>query len=211
MHPNLIYHTATEAQNLDFARARGFGTLAVNGADGPLISHIPFILSQDCAEFHLVRSNPIARALSKPDAALLPAMLAVTGPDSYISPDWYGIKDQVPTWNYIAVHLRGTLERRPDDAMRDLLARQSAEYERRLAPKREWTMDKMAAEPLEKLLRMIVPFRLTIAAVDGTWKFSQNKPDAARLGAADHAEQAGFGAEVAQLAAHMRALDAQTT
>ena len=140
MHPNLIYHTATEAQNLDFARARGFGTLAVNGADGPLISHIPFILSQDCAEFHLVRSNPIARALSKPDAALLPAMLAVTGPDSYISPDWYGIKDQVPTWNYIAVHLRGTLERRPDDAMRDLLARQSAEYERRLAPKREWTM-----------------------------------------------------------------------
>jgi transcriptional regulator len=208
MHPNQIYHTATEAQNLALARARAFGTLAVNGTDGPLIAHIPFILNDGYAEFHLVRSNPIARALASPDAATPDAVLAVTGPDSYISPDWYGLDDQVPTWNYVAIHLRGALERRPDAEMHDLLARQSAAYESRLAPKPEWTLDKMAPEALDKLLRMIVPFRLTVAAVDGTWKFSQNKPETARHSAADEAGRAGFGAEVARLAAYMHDPDA---
>ena len=33
--------------------------------------------------------------------------LIVEGPEGYISPDWYGVADQVPTWNYVAVHLVG--------------------------------------------------------------------------------------------------------
>ena len=33
---------------------------------------------------------------------------------------------------------------------------------------------------------MIQPFRLIVEQIDGTWKFSQNKPEAARLAAADH-------------------------
>ena len=50
-----------------------------------------------------------------------PAVLAVIGPDGYISPDWYGtheqVPDQVPTWNYIAVHLRGILHPLPAQAL----------------------------------------------------------------------------------------------
>ena len=131
------------------------------------------------------------------------ATLAVSGPDSYISPDWYNLENQVSTWNYVAVHLKGQLTLQPQETMRDLLDRHSAEYEGRL-PKAPWKVDKVAPEALDKLLRMIVPCRLMIGRVDGTWKFSQNKPDASRLSAADQAAQAGFGAEVAQLARMMR-------
>ena len=93
----------------------GFGVLAVgNGeADVPLLSHVPFIVAEDGAAVHahLVRANPIARLLA---AGERPAVLAVSGPDGYVSPDWYGAEpDQVPTWNYVAVHLRGTLRLRP--------------------------------------------------------------------------------------------------
>ena len=202
MHPNPIYRTAPSDRNLAFGRERAFGVLAVNGAEGPLISHVPFLLSDDgaTAELHLVRSNPIARALTDPS----PAAIAVTGPDSYISPDWYGMDDQVPTWNYVAVHLRGTLELRLVDELEDLLDRQSAEYEGRLLPKHPWTMAKMSAEGKARFLRMILPFRLTVTGVDGTWKFSQNKPDTARLSAADGAAEAGFGAETDALARMMR-------
>ena len=42
MHPNPIYHDAEAVQNLDFARERGFGVLAVNGPDAPWLSHVPF-------------------------------------------------------------------------------------------------------------------------------------------------------------------------
>jgi transcriptional regulator len=201
MHPNSAFRGAPAARNLDFARARGFGVLAVNGDGGPLLSHIPFLLDDDggAAWLHLVRSNPIARA---GDGQI--ARLAVSGPDSYNSPDWYGLTDQVPTWNYVAVHLSGQLERRPDAELKGIIDRQSALFESRLAPKPPWKTDKMTAEVFERLLRQIVPFRLTITAVDGTWKLNQNKPDAARLAAADHVERMGPGMETGALAALMR-------
>ena len=68
MHPNPIFHDADTALNLSFARERGFGMLALNAEATPLLSHVPFLLNAagDRAELHLVRSNPIARALGRP-------------------------------------------------------------------------------------------------------------------------------------------------
>ena len=202
MHPNPIFHTESAERNLAFARERAFGVLAVNGEDGPTMAHVPFLIDEAGAraDLHLVRSNPIARALKSP----LPARIAVNGPDGYISPDWYGVDDQVPTWNYVAVHLTGTLERRPQEEMRNLLDRQSRHFEEQLEPKPPWTTSKMTPEVLESMMRQIVPCRLTIEAVDGTWKLNQNKPDAVRLRAADHVDAFGLGIEMAMLAALMR-------
>ncbi len=202
MHPNTMFRKETEAQNIDFAREQGFGILAVATSDAPLVSHIPFLLSLDgaMAEFHLVRSNPIARALKTP----LAARLAVQGAHSYVSPDWYDVDDQVPTWNYIAVHLTGEITLRPAEEMRDLLDRQSALFEKRLLPKTPWTTGKMTPEVLDRMMRQIVPCRMRVDKIDGTWKLSQNKPDAVRLNAADHLEGFGIGNEVRILSALMR-------
>ena len=205
MHPNPIFHGAETAQNLAFARERGFGVLAVSSEEAPLISHVPFLLSEDgnWAELHLVRSNPIVRALK----TAKPARIAVSGPDGYVSPDWYVISDQVPTWNYVAVHLTGELELRPDEELRGLLDRQAAFYEAQLAPKPLWTADKMDAEALARMMRMIVPARMRVRKVDGTWKLSQNKPEAARAGAAG-AIGGGIGVQLNELA--MLMLEAQS-
>ncbi len=203
MHPNPIYRQTAPDRNLAFARTRGFGQLSVNGPDAPLAAHIPFLLSQDGAsvEFHLVRSNPIARALAAPLAALL----AVTGPDGYVSPDWYGLgNDQVPTWNYIAVHLRGTIETLAPDALRPHLDRLSAHFEAGLLPKPPWKVSKMPDDALARMMRQIVPCRMQIAEVAGTWKLNQNKPDAARLRAAEAIATSPHGHEAARLAALMR-------
>ncbi|NDV02724.1 FMN-binding negative transcriptional regulator [Pseudoroseicyclus tamaricis] len=184
MHPNKAFHTRSAAANLAFAAGRGFGTLAVVAEAAPLLSHIPFVLLEEgLIEAHLVRSNPIARALL---AGPLQARLAVTGPEGYVSPDWYGLEDQVPTWNYVAVHLAGPLELRPAEELRGHLDRLSAEFEARLAPKPPWLAAKMPPDLLARMMRSIVPVRLRIEAVDGTWKLGQNKPEAARLAAAAH-------------------------
>ncbi len=200
MHPNPIYHTGDDAKNLDFAAARAFGVLAVNGKAGPMLSHVPFLLEDRTVRLHLVRSNPIVRALKEPGQAVI----AVSGPDSYISPDWYGMADQVPTWNYVAVHLRGTLELRPQGELRDLLDQQSALFEERLRPKEPWVTSKMTPEVMARMMRAIVPCRMQVDTVDGTWKFSQNKPGEVRLRAADGVETAGIGAGLTELAALMR-------
>lgn len=195
MHPNPSFRKTEAALSLDFARKRAFGALTLSANPVPLIAHIPFLLSQDGSEalLHLVRSNPIVR-----EAEDRPARLIVTGPDGYVSPDWYGIDDQVPTWNYVSVHLTGTLQRLPQDALIPLLAAQSAAYEARL-PKTPWTMDKTSDDVQARFLRMIVPFRLKIDTLDSTWKLNQNKDDAPRRAAAA-AIESGFGSELLELA-----------
>ncbi len=203
MHPNPVFRGRPASANLDFARQRGFGQLSVNGSFGPFAAHVPFVLSDDGREavLHLTRSNPITRLMDQS----LPALLSVSGPDAYVSPDWYGFPDQAPTWNYVAVHMRGALERLPDDQLESVLDRLSESFETRLAPKTPWTASKMEPELRARLMRSIVPMRLVVEDVDGTWKLAQNKPDEGRLGVAD-ALKDGFGHEVAELSALMRQL-----
>lgn len=203
MHPNPVFRAEERDHHIRFARDRTFGVLALSDEAGPLLSHVPFLLSEDgtLAELHLVRSNPIVRALQTPAVA----KIAVQGPDGYVSPDWYGIEDQVPTWNYVAVHLTGRLELRPQTELRDLLDRQSAFFEARLLPKPPWVSSKMSDEALVRMMRMIVPCRMEISDIQGTWKLNQNKPDAARLRAADHMED-GIGTDIGELARLMRGI-----
>jgi transcriptional regulator len=198
MHPNPAFRQTPADRNRAFAAARGFGVLCVNGPDGPLAAHVPFTLAEGWLDLHLARSNPILRA------APAPAVMIVSGPDAYVSPDWYGVPDQVPTWNYVAVHLRGTLEVRPVEELRAQADALSARFEADLAPKRPWTSAKMSAGVMERMMRMILPLRLTITAVDGTWKLSQNKDAGAQAGAAAGLAGTG-GAAAAEIAALIRA------
>lgn len=189
MHPNRAFRDVGTARNLAFARDQGFGILTVADGDAaPLVSHVPVLLDEagTHARLHLARPNPILAALATPRAA----RLVIAGPHGYVSPDWYGVEDQVPTWNYVAVHLTGTLELTPEDGLRDLLDLQSAQFESRL-PKTPWTSGKVTEGLMERMMRAIVPARLTITEIDGTWKLSQNKPEPVRRAAADGVEASG--------------------
>jgi transcriptional regulator len=200
MHPNPAFRRVPPDRNLAFAFTRGFGILSVNGADGPIAAHVPFLPGSDGAsiDLHLARSNAIVRA-----ALPAPAVMIVSGPDAYVSPDWYGVPDQVPTWNYVAVHLRGTLALRPDDELRAQADGLSARFEEAIAEKRPWTSAKMTPGVMERMMRMIVPLRLSISGIEGTWKLSQNKEPAVRLSAAAALDATG-AAQARDIARLMR-------
>ncbi|MEM7216472.1 MAG: FMN-binding negative transcriptional regulator [Pseudomonadota bacterium] len=202
MHPNQAFRKETKEQNLAFVRGRGFGILTINADNGPLVSHIPIVVSEDGSdlEMHLVRSNPILRLLREPRMAVV----AVSGGDAYISPDWYQVPDQVPTWNYVAVHLRGELSLLEHKELHGVLERLSEHMETRLLPKKPWTSEKMTAEVYEKMLRQIVPVKMQISEISGTWKLSQNKTEDVRLAAADGLANHGFGSEVEDVVKLMR-------
>lgn len=202
MHPNPAFRDTPTDRSLALARDRGFGMLTVNGPEGPLAAHVPFVISPDGAtlELHLARSNPIARAAR----AAVPALVAVSGPDAYVSPDWYALDHQVPTWNYVAVHLRGTVEIRPDDELHAHLDRLSAEFERRLAPKPPWLTEKLPPDIFARMMRQIVPARFRIAEVQATWKLAQNKPREARLAAAGAMAASTIGSDPGAVAKLMQ-------
>ena len=148
-----------------------------------------------------MRSNPIARILKKHQKL---AKLSIVGPHRYISPDWYGVIDQVPTLNYVAAHIGGTLRIGEREDLRALLDRLSTHFEEQLAPKPAWRTSKVTPDILDKMLRQIIPCELKIEDIQSAWKLNQNKTDVVRLAAADAVAQYVVETETRALAALMR-------
>lgn len=202
MHPNPVFRREPRTSALEFAGERGFGALTVAGPEGVLAAHVPFVLDEGRVLAHLVRANPLARHLRNGPAS---ALLIVSGPDGYVSPDWYGEPQLVPTWNYIAVHLRGELRLLDDTALRSILDRLSENFETRLAPKLPWKTDKVDDGLLSRMMRQIIPIEMSLETVDSTFKLNQNRSDTARAGAAAALAAGGTpGMETRALAALMQ-------
>jgi transcriptional regulator len=126
------------------------------------------------AAFHVARHNPLV-ALADGTS---PWLLAVSGADAYVSPDWYVSPDQVPTWLYQAVHLTGSVRKLSDDELAVQLDTLSAKFESWLAPKLPWTSSKMTAGRLEAMKKAIVGLVMTIEDIEGSFKLNQHKSDA---------------------------------
>lgn len=150
---------------------RGEGELNAN--------HIPLLFCTQPApdpvlQGHVARANPILNDLSGGQDGLM----IFQGPNAYVSPSWYEEKTLtgkvVPTWNYLAVHVYGTISLHDDpDWLRQHLERLTTEHESEFdAP---WRIGDAPSEYITSMLRGIVGIEVAIKRVVGNWKLSQNK------------------------------------
>lgn len=187
MHPNPRFRWDDREAMRALVADIAFGTLFAATPEGPRSAQVPVVIDGDRLHLHLANGNGIARHL---DGAT--ALFVVSGPHGYISPDWYGLgPDEVPTWNYVSVELEGVVRKLDRDGMTAQIDALSALQEQRLAPKPEWTRGKMDAAKAERMMTAITGFEMSITAWRGTRKLGQNKPEAARLAAADALEARG--------------------
>ncbi|MCM8729661.1 FMN-binding negative transcriptional regulator [Hephaestia sp. GCM10023244] len=187
MHPNGSFRWEDRAAMRALVEQVAFGALFAATPDGPRVAHLPVTWDGDDLTFHLARGNALTRHL---DGAT--GLFVINGPDAYVSPDHYGLDtDQVPTWNYVAVELEGRVSPLDRDGLIAQLDALALAHEARLAPKPAWSRDKMERAAFEALLRGIKGFRLRIQAWRGTIKLNQNKPESARLAAADALDAQG--------------------
>ena len=167
---------------LAFIAERGFGIIAAVDGARPVAVHVPFLFDRGAdgtvrLEAHVARANPFHEVIARAPEVLI----AVSGPDAYVSPDWYVAKDQVPTWNYIAVHLRGRACALPASATLDHVDRLTAAFEARLAPKLPWRSMKMSETKRSAMLTAIVAFEIAVNGLDAQWKLGQHKPRPDRI------------------------------
>jgi transcriptional regulator len=195
MHPNRKFQLTDRADMAAIVRSEGFGTLTVQTTEGLRAVHVPVLLDGERLRFHVSRGNAVHAALQ----AGAEALFVATGAHAYVSPDWYGLDDRVPTWNYVAVEMNGPVRALSDQELVTLLDAISAEQETKLAPKTPWGRGKMTPGRFESLCKAIAGFELEIREWRGTAKIDQDKPVEvrARIGAAlrergDHALAALF-------------------
>lgn len=158
-----------------------FGTLITCADHRPAITHLPFIVDSNQGQQgvllgHFAKANSHWRTIgvdTRGTAVFL-------GPHSYISPNWYEDRAQVPTWNYTAVHVMGPVQLVTEaDQVLDIVTRLTEFNEStQSAP---WQVDN-ARPNLEKMLNAIVGFRIPIEDIQGKYKLSQNRTRADQAG-----------------------------
>ena len=183
MHPAKPFRVEDRETLLAFVAAHPFVTIAAAVGGRPFTAQAPVVIreldfGEVALDFHLSRGN----ALSPHIVQGFRAVALATGPDAYVSPDWYASADQVPTWNYLSVEAEGSVAPLNDDELIALLDDLSAQEEARLLPKKPWTRDKMSPGRFEAMMRGIIGARLTVDRLEGTFKLSQNKAEADRVG-----------------------------
>ena len=163
------------------------GLLVTMSDAGLQANPVPFVRDADPAggpgilRAHVARANPLWRE-TRSDVE---SLIVFQGPQAYISPGWYPSKLEhgkaVPTWNYVTVQGRGTL-RAIDDAawVHAFVSRLTTRHE--AAQAKPWAVTDAPPDFIDTMTRAIVGIEITLTALTGKWKVSQNRPAADRAG-----------------------------
>ena len=161
------------AHLLHVMREHSFATVVTTIDGEPFVSHVPVRveeLSDDTLriEGHVAAMNPQVRAYEEGARALV----IFAGPHTYVSPTLYRKAGRVPTWNYIAVHARGTMRAIHDRAAKHaLLMRLIDRYE----PSFVATFAAFEPGHRDALLDGITGFDLVVDRLDGKFKLGQHR------------------------------------
>lgn len=197
------YRVSDDATIDAFLRDHGFATLVTAGAGGLMATHLPVEMSRD-GEVRRFRGHlSKANAQWKDLQAAGEALLIFLGPHTYITPTWYD-HPNVPTWNYQAVHVQGTVRMVEGAELEQAVRELSERYEPPTQPPPRFDIDAMPPELKAAELKGIVGFELRATTVEAAFKLSQNRHagDYARI--IDELEKRGDGASLA-VARAMRA------
>lgn len=153
---------------LKFIRAEPFGVLVSAAGGVPAASHLPFVIRRGevpVLQAHFARANPHWECVDGAEVLVI-----FQGPHAHISASWYADPAQnVPTWNYGAVHCRGRASIVSAERTHEILRAMTAEFER------DWSMDVPPAEYIARMERGVVGVEIAIESIEGKLKYSQNR------------------------------------
>lgn len=160
-----------------FIAQHSFAALVVVGADGmPHATHLPLELETTEGGTwrlvgHVARANPAWQMWQQNPNALA----IFSGAHAYISSSWYE-KNNVSTWNYLAVHLSGVIKEVEDVARKiEILKNLTNHYESSMTQPRFF--ESLGEEYVRREMRGIIVFEVQVQKVQFAKKLSQNRND----------------------------------
>ena len=164
-------------------------TIITSTETGVIANHIPLLLIERNNRFYLQ-----GHAIANNDMSNNDVLAIFQGPNAYISPSWYPTKKEtgkeVPTWNYLAVHVRGSLQFYSEGSwLLNHLTALSDTHES--AFENPWKLSDAPSNYIQKMLSAIVGIEIEIKSMQGKIKMSQNHPEQNRQGVIDGLSQLG--------------------
>jgi transcriptional regulator len=158
---------------LDFVQNNSFGIIVSQHNAKLVATHFPLQLHKNeegkyVLQGHLSRANPQGKFFENG----VEVLAIFNGPNSYISSSWYN-HENVPTWNYIAVHIYGTIKIIEGDKVIQALTQLVDKYEQK--SEHPVSVTNMSTEYLASQLKGIIAFEIEITDVQSAYKLSQNR------------------------------------
>lgn len=169
-----------------------FGTLISRSNTRPLATHLPFVVEQEggtpLLSSHWAKANEQWSELDENEEVLA----IFSGPNAYISPAHYDEQESVPTWDYIAVHAYGTIERiEQEDKIHQLLEKMIHRFE----PGYEKQWQGLSEEYRKGLMAGLKAFQFRVNELQGQAKLSQEKSSMERERIADQLAKSSRASE----------------
>jgi transcriptional regulator len=156
----------------DFVQKNSFGSIVTTEQGKPIATHLPLRLTKKGDDYyltgHMAYGNPQWRTFE----ACADVLVMFQGPHAYISSSWYS-NENVPTWNYQAVHMYGKASILAKEELIEELTGMLEKYEENRENPVLW--DKLSPELLENQLKGIVGFKIKVKEIQAADKLSQNR------------------------------------
>ena len=166
-YPPKIHQDDNWEHILEVIKTFPLATLISVNQDKPVITHLPLIWNGEKLVGHIDKFNPQAEFLR----AHRNITVIFSGPECYISPSIYNT-EQLPTWNYVKVHLQGTVtEIESQEAIKQSMISMTEFLE---APEQKYILHPDNPD-MEKYLPFVKGFEIKITAWEGKFKLSQNR------------------------------------
>lgn len=167
------FATVSEDAPFEVAKRFSFANFITTKSDELYASRIPLVLRNKAVlAGHIARANPQAKHL----VAGQKALILFDGPHSYISPQWYKDSDEVPTWDYVQVKVRGEIELVKEEELLSDLKDLVIENEQSTHPDDMWSFEEHL-KTVKRQLGAILGFRVVNCQWAGKFKLSQNRPE----------------------------------
>jgi transcriptional regulator len=158
----------------EFVSKYSFACLIAHTKEGFQASHLPLEVEIIDGTLqlsgHVAKANPLTNSIINKDRV----MVVFSEPHAYISSSWYD-HINVPTWNYIAIHIHGHLRHIEGEELLDSISKMVDHYEYNRVDR--FNVNDMPEEMLQAHLNGITGFKLNATKLEANYKLSQNRND----------------------------------
>lgn len=168
-YPPKIHQDSNQEHMLEVMKSYPLATLITVSDHQPLVTHLPLVYREEDQKLigHIDIYNPQAKQLRDGNDVTV----IFYGPQCYISPTVY-TTTQLPTYNYIRVHLKGTVQAIESvDALRDSLITMTEFLEQ---PDQKYVLERDNPK-MAHYINYIKMFEISITHWEGKFKLSQDK------------------------------------